>query len=97
MLPMPSEKREMRRARPAESNGLGARETEEDGLGSGQTVGEDFRLSHNDSVAPEQILTLLTEPKNSSGIVALLDLVGGHPLLCHRSFRAWELFHDPSG
>jgi hypothetical protein len=55
-----------------------------------------FRLSHNDSVAPEQILTLLTEPKNSAGIMALLGLVGGHPLLCHRIFRAWGLFHDPA-
>lgn len=54
-----------------------------------------FRLGHMDSVAPEQILPLLTEAENSSGISSLLGLVGDHPLLCHRIYRAWKLFHDP--
>jgi hypothetical protein len=54
-----------------------------------------FGLGHNDSVAPEQILTLLTEPEKSPGIMALLNLVSGHPLLCYRIHRAWDLFHDP--
>jgi hypothetical protein len=54
-----------------------------------------FRLGHHESVAPEQILTLLAEPENSTGILALLSLVSGHPLLCHRIFQAWKLFHEP--
>lgn len=54
-----------------------------------------FGLGHNDSVAPEQILTLLTEPENSSGIKSLLNLVSGHPLLLYRIHRAWDVFHDP--
>lgn len=54
-----------------------------------------FGLGHNDSVAPEQILTLLTEPEKSPDIMALLNLVSGHPLLLYRIHRAWDLFHDP--
>lgn len=54
-----------------------------------------FALSHNDSVAPEQILTLLAQPKNAAGIVDLLALVGHHPLLCHRIHESWKVFHDP--
>jgi hypothetical protein len=54
-----------------------------------------FRLGHKESVAAERILTLLTEPIHSPGIVSLMNAVSGHPLLLHRVNKAWELFHEP--
>jgi hypothetical protein len=54
-----------------------------------------FPLGHNESVAAEQILILLTEPKNSAGITSLLKLVSGHPLLVHRVNNGWLDLHDP--
>jgi len=54
-----------------------------------------FGLGHNESVAPDRILTLLAEPKDSAGIRSLLALVSGHPLLRYRINEGWKLFHDP--
>ncbi len=55
-----------------------------------------FPLGHTDSVAPEHILTLLTQPKNSLPIRALLNVVSGHPLMVYRINAAWEALHDPA-
>lgn len=54
-----------------------------------------FKLGFNDSVAPDQLLGVLAEEKDSPGIVALLSAIGDHPLLVYRVYRAWELLHDP--
>jgi hypothetical protein len=49
----------------------------------------------NDSVPPEQLLTLLAEPEDSKNILLLLNLVSGHPLLLYRIDRAWRTFNSP--
>jgi len=54
-----------------------------------------FGLGDNGTVAADRILTLLTEKRDSPGIVSLLNAVSGHPLLLYRINKAWELFHDP--
>lgn len=54
-----------------------------------------FGLGDNGTVAADRILTLLTEKRNSPGIVSLLNAVSGHPLLLYRINKAWELFNDP--
>ena len=54
-----------------------------------------IRLGHNDSVPPEQLLTLLAEPEDSKNILLLLNLVSGHPLLLYRIDRAWRTFNSP--
>ncbi len=55
-----------------------------------------FGLGYNESVAPERILALLSEPEDSTGIRALMNLVSGHPLLLYRVTQAWKLVHDPN-
>jgi len=53
-----------------------------------------FPRANNGSVPAERILTLLTKKNGSPEIAALLHVVGGHPLLVYRVYRAWELFND---
>jgi hypothetical protein len=47
-------------------------------------------------ISVDDVLSALTGPEDNAKIVGIFSMVGDSPLLRHRIFESWKLFHDPT-
>ena len=53
--------------------------------------------SHNDFIAPDDVLRAVTGKEKNDAIMYLFGRCSASPLLCNRLFSIWKEFNDPKG